>query len=126
MISLTQSRFTADGQLTPKDMTLLWTIPIQAISASSPFDITSETLMSSRQTSLKVENAFPNEWVKINPGLYGFYRVQYNIKTLENFIDAIQDKTMPPVDRFNIQSDHFAMVIITFCFYCITLVFFHC
>lgn len=114
MISLTQSRFTADGQLTPKDMTLLWTIPIQAISASSPFDITSETLMSSRQTSLKVENAFPNEWVKINPGLYGFYRVQYNIKTLENFIDAIQDKTMPPVDRFNIQSDHFAMVISTF------------
>lgn len=57
------------------------------------------------------ENQTTGEWIKLNPGWFGYYRVNYPARLIQRFLSSIEDKSMPPIDRLNIQSDHFAMVL---------------
>lgn len=52
----------------------------------------------------------PNDWIKINPGTIGYYRTQYPSALLSRFFGAIQDKSLPPLDRLGLLEDLFAMV----------------
>lgn len=51
-----------------------------------------------------------SSWVKLNPGLKGFYRVRYSGDLLNSLIDAVKDQSMPARDRLGLQSDLFALV----------------
>ena len=49
-------------------------------------------------------------WVKVNPGCVGYFRVQYCNELLEKLVVAIKNKSLPSVDRLNIQNDMFSLV----------------
>lgn len=49
----------------------------------------------------------PDDWIKINPGQIGFYRVNYSPEMLQRLIPAIQ--TLESVDRLGLESDLFAL-----------------
>lgn len=46
----------------------------------------------------------------MNPGSVGFYRVQYPPELLQEFVPAIRNKTLLPLDRINLLDDLFAVV----------------
>ena len=66
--------------------------------------------MSSRTSELIIPNVQPGDWVKLNPGAVGVFRVQYSEGYLQVLIPAIQSKRLPVLDRVNILDDLFAFV----------------
>jgi puromycin-sensitive aminopeptidase len=66
--------------------------------------------MDNKNMTIVIPNVKENEWVKLNPGTVGFYRVQYPPEMLEQFLPGIQQKLLPPVDRLGLLDDLFALV----------------
>lgn len=107
-LTLTQNKFTADGSQPSNDF--LWMIPISIATSKNPGKEVVNTVLKTRQADVFVPDVGPNDWVKINPGTIGFYRTKYTSDLLEKFIPAIQNKTLPPLDRLGLLDDLFAMV----------------
>ncbi|CAB0017889.1 unnamed protein product [Nesidiocoris tenuis] len=70
----------------------------------------SAILRCSRPGLPKIPNVPEGAWVKLNPGTNGVYRVQYPQNLLDQLIPAIEDKSLPPLDRLGIVDDLFALV----------------
>ena len=51
-----------------------------------------------------------SEWIKINPGVVGYYRVNYDPEDLSKLCDAVSNKALDPVDRLNILNDLFSLI----------------
>ena len=56
---------------------------------------------------IHLQGCNPADWIKINPGQVGFYRVNYSPEMLQRLIPAIQ--TLQSVDRLGLASDLFAL-----------------
>ncbi|XP_021340205.1 puromycin-sensitive aminopeptidase-like [Mizuhopecten yessoensis] len=108
ILTLTQEKFCADGQL-PEGCTSKWLTPISICSSSSPGSPVKRILMEDKTTTVTLENVKPGDWVKLNGGTVGVYRVQYTPATLEAMIPAVRDRTISPRDRLGPQSDLFAL-----------------
>ena len=108
ILTLTQEKFCADGQLPQSEANILWMIPLSISTSANPKAL--ETLFESRSIELRIYNVTSNQWVKLNPGTVGFYRVQYSPEMLNSLLPAIKDKTLPALDRLGLQNDLFAMV----------------
>lgn len=67
--------------------------------------------------SLVIHDLNQNDWIKLNPSCYGFYRVQYSTKMLEDLMPAISNLSLPPLDRLGVLDDLFALVITHASFY---------
>lgn len=50
-----------------------------------------------------------SQWVKINYGQPGFFRVRYSNDMLQQLIEPLKSKELPPVDRLGVQGDVFAL-----------------
>eukprot|EP00026_Physarum_polycephalum_P002309 Phypoly_transcript_02315.p1 GENE.Phypoly_transcript_02315~~Phypoly_transcript_02315.p1 ORF type:complete len:885 (+),score=198.44 Phypoly_transcript_02315:95-2656(+) len=50
-----------------------------------------------------------SQWVKINFGQPGFFRVRYSNDMLQQLIEPLKSKELPPVDRLGVQGDVFAL-----------------
>jgi len=57
--------------------------------------------------NLHIKGCQSNDWIKLNPGQVGFYRVNYSAEMLQRLTPAIQ--TLKPVDRLGLASDLFAL-----------------
>jgi puromycin-sensitive aminopeptidase len=66
--------------------------------------------MDQRTMQVTIPDVGENDWVKLNPGTVGYYRVRYTPEVLSQLIPAIQGKTLPPLDRLGILDDTFALV----------------
>lgn len=106
-LKLSQSKFTADGSV---DETPLWMIPISISTSRNPKKEVVSTVLKTKEATVSVPDVSINDWVKINSGTIGFYRTKYPSEMLEKFIPAIQDKSLPPLDRLGLLDDLFAMV----------------
>ncbi|OWF36627.1 Puromycin-sensitive aminopeptidase [Mizuhopecten yessoensis] len=113
ILTLTQEKFCADGQLPEGKIscccTSKWLTPISICSSSSPGSPVKRILMEDKTTTVTLENVKPGDWVKLNGGTVGVYRVQYTPATLEAMIPAVRDRTISPRDRLGPQSDLFAL-----------------
>ncbi len=49
--------------------------------------------------------AHPTCWLKLNPGVTGFFRVHYGEKLFEMLLNHIQDEALRAVDRMAIFDD---------------------
>ena len=66
--------------------------------------------MEEKTLELEIPNVAEDEWIKLNPGAVGVYRVQYSPEMLTLLLPSIVDKTLPPLDRLSLQNDLFALV----------------
>uniref|UniRef100_A0A1B6E9J3 Aminopeptidase n=1 Tax=Clastoptera arizonana TaxID=38151 RepID=A0A1B6E9J3_9HEMI len=108
VLTISQSKFCADGS--QPDDNALWMVPISFSKASNPSKDCFDFLLDGRSKTITIKDVPASSWVKINPGTVGFYRTRYPSSMLEQFLPAIQDKTLPPLDRLGLLTDLFAMV----------------
>lgn len=108
VLTLTQNKFCADGVQPSEEY--LWMIPISASTSKNPSKEVVSTVLKTKEIQILVPDVGVNDWIKINPGTIGFYRTQYSPDMLERLIPAVQDKSLPPLDRLGLLDDLFAMV----------------
>ena len=99
-IQLTQEKYSANGPL--DGCSYLWQIPISFSSAKSP-KIPIKTVVMSETAMIVEDAAFDDDWVKLNPGTFGFFRVKYD--DLPNF----NLEKLDTADRLQLQSDVYAL-----------------
>ena len=66
--------------------------------------------MDERKIWFVLKNIPKNTWIKVNPGMIGFYRTRYSSDLLELLIPAIKSKELPAFDRLGILDDMLALV----------------
>ena len=75
---------------------------------------TFEFLLDKEEAELELEGldlSDPSCWVKINPGLFGFYRVAYDAHLLRNLFGNLSSPYLTSVDRMGLFDDQVAMVL---------------
>ena len=102
-IKLTQRRFTylptegAEGDR--------WQIPVRVRASVKRGFVDKPVLLGSEDVAVSMPA--PPDWVVINAGGHGFYRVQYAPPLLKKMTGAL--KKLAPIERFNLVSDCFAL-----------------
>lgn len=108
VLTLTQDKFTADGQTSEQDY--FWMVPITVSTAQSPNKTTLSTVLDKKTMQIELNDISEADWVKVNPGTIGYYRTRYTAEMLDQFIPSIRDQTLPPLDRLGLLDDLFALV----------------
>jgi len=103
-VKLKQGRFKEDGSVDSKE---LWSIPLEIATKSSASY--RSLLMAEREICLDLADVPSKDWVNLNPGGVGFYRVKYQKELLDRLIPAISDMSLPKNDRLNLISDQTAL-----------------
>lgn len=88
----------------------LWMVPISFAKSGAPSVPCHTTILRERRLTVTIDDVTSGDWVKLNPGTVGFYRTCYPASMLEQFKPAIQDKSLPPLDRLGLLDDLFALV----------------
>nr|CAD7257222.1 unnamed protein product [Timema shepardi] len=107
-LTVAQEKFCADGKASSNDC--LWMIPVTFSSSVSPSSVIQQTVLETKSAEVTLQGVSADEWVKVNPGTVGYYRTQYPPDMLAQFVPAIRDKSLPPLDRLGLLDDLFAMV----------------
>lgn len=87
-----------------------WIIPMEYRTEKTQGNSTGRFELASKEDVLFINGLNKNDWVKLNPGQYGFYRVHYSPDMLENLMPAISNLSLPPIDRLGLLDDLFALV----------------
>ena len=95
-----QRRFTLRTKKFPEQ----WSIPIRYATSSG---IVKSVLLTSSNTILPDYS----DWIKLNYGQHGFYRVKYDPYTLTRLGTAIRQKMIPTLDVAGIEDDLFSFTI---------------
>ncbi|CAF0767562.1 unnamed protein product [Rotaria sordida] len=107
LITIEQIRFLADGT---KDDSLRWKIPINICTKSHPNESFYQLYLNgTKEQEFLLENISETDWIKLNLFSVGIYRVHYPQSMLEALTPGIDDRTLSPQDRFNIQADVYAL-----------------
>tara|TARA_Y100000590_G_scaffold470731_1_gene668917 strand:+ start:3897 stop:6521 length:2625 start_codon:yes stop_codon:yes gene_type:complete len=93
-----------------------WQVPIQIQTIENKLNIGAydknwEPIIlkeNSKYQSISIPITSKEEWVKINPGQTGFYRVKYPKNELEKLVSGIINLQIPSIDRLGIQNDAYA------------------
>jgi puromycin-sensitive aminopeptidase len=78
--------------------------------SKKPDEVVHYTVLQTHSSEVMLKDVAAHEWVKVNPGTVGFYRTQYPPDMLAQFVAAIHEKSLPPLDRLGLLDDLFAMV----------------
>ncbi|XP_043910903.1 puromycin-sensitive aminopeptidase [Protopterus annectens] len=108
VLTLTQKKFCAGGPFTGNDGPL-WMIPVAISTSEAPSSAKITVMLDERTKTVELKNVKPEEWVKLNPGTLGFYRVQYSSEMLERLLPGIRNLSLLPVDRLSLQNDLFSL-----------------
>ncbi|KAK5967675.1 Puromycin-sensitive aminopeptidase [Trichostrongylus colubriformis] len=108
ILSLSQKRFIADGGEDPENS--LWQVPVTVCVGSKPNEVKGKFLLVDREQEVEVPDVAEGEWVKLNAGATGFYRVDHSEEMLKAMIPDISNRKMQLLDRFSVVNDLFALV----------------
>ncbi|KHJ45644.1 hypothetical protein D918_04381 [Trichuris suis] len=89
------------------DNTTMWTVPVTMISPC--FKSTRVHLLDKRQDIVELTDFENSQWLKLNVGLSGFYRVQYSTALMKPMLPQLSEMTLAPVDRMQVCDDLFAL-----------------
>lgn len=109
ILTLTQEKFCADIN-EPCGDGFQWMVPVTISTARFPSQVAERFLLDSKSAEVTIEHVLQDDWVKVNPGTVGYYRVQYPPEMLSLFLPAIREQTLPPLDRLGLHDDLFALV----------------
>uniref|UniRef100_A0A1I8F1C9 Aminopeptidase n=1 Tax=Macrostomum lignano TaxID=282301 RepID=A0A1I8F1C9_9PLAT len=98
-LSISQERF----QFGSNSSLAAWRVPIQVLTAEG---VKINLLLTEKSAAVRVPKA---AWVKLNPGFVGVYRTLYSEEMLTDLIAALQRGQLSQRDRFNLESDLFAL-----------------
>jgi len=107
-LSVSQSKFSADGVDEPKGAESHWLVPISFATSEAPSTSRDKTLLESKSCQVTLNGVNPTQWVKLNPGTVGVYRTRYSEALLELLKQGIKEGQLPPRDRLGLQNDLFA------------------
>ncbi len=96
---LTQSRYFLLKDLSDKQ---IWPIPINYAISGKP----GMMLLKTKNGSLKLDR---DQWIKLNYGQNGLYRVRYGPEDFEKLGDLIRAKQLSPADMWGVEHDMFAL-----------------
>ncbi|ETN76612.1 peptidase family M1 [Necator americanus] len=108
ILTLSQRRFLADGGEDTSNS--LWQVPINVCVGTNPAEVKGKFLLVDPEQEIEVPNVGEDEWVKLNAGSTGFYRVEYSPEMLQAMIPDIANGNMLLLDRFSVVNDLFALV----------------
>ncbi|CAF1004993.1 unnamed protein product [Adineta steineri] len=107
LLTIEQTRFLADGSI---DDNPKWKIPINICTKSNPNESVHQLFMDgTKKQEFLLEKIPETDWIKLNLFSVGVYRVNYPQSMLDALTHGIQDQTLSPQDRFNIQADLYAL-----------------
>lgn len=109
ILTLEQEKFCADGKQAGDGLNYKWMVPISVSTGSSPDKPVSTILMDKPTATITLSDIKPEDWVKVNTGTMGVYRVHYSSDLLDLLIPAIKNKSLPPKDRLGLQNDLYAL-----------------
>lgn len=95
VLLLSQSKFTASGKHDRSGA--LWKIPVSIQRAGQAPVI--NVLLDQPQMEVTLPGVSPTDWVKLNPGFLGFYRVAYGQHELEQLCTAVRTAQLSQIDR---------------------------
>jgi puromycin-sensitive aminopeptidase len=102
-IKLSQRRFTyLEGEGSAAER---WQIPVRVRASVKRGFVDKPVLLGNEDISVSLPAA--PDWVVVNAGGHGFYRVQYAPPLLKKMTGAL--KKLAPIERFNLVSDSFAL-----------------
>ncbi|XP_063226837.1 puromycin-sensitive aminopeptidase isoform X2 [Bacillus rossius redtenbacheri] len=107
-LTIVQEKFCADGKADGKEQ--LWMVPVTFSTSRDPEAVVHQTVLDVRSADVCLSDVAASDWVKVNPGTVGYYRTQYPPDMLAQFVPAIADRSLPPLDRLGLLDDLFAMV----------------
>ena len=111
-VTATQNRFLYENLITEnKYNDTIWQIPLSAENYSNVGNPT-YTILDKRETSIMLPASSEKpvcDWVKINTGQTGFYRVNYSPSDWKKLRYAIENKLVTATDRLGIQNDAYAL-----------------
>jgi puromycin-sensitive aminopeptidase len=110
LLKLSQEKFCADGKVPDSEKDTEWMVPLTFTTAVSPSTGIAASLLASKTSEVVIPGVPASSWVKVNQDSVGVYRVQYSGEMLSRLIPGIESKTLPPLDRLNVQDDLFALV----------------
>ena len=108
VLTLTQEKFSGDGVLSEKDRQAKWLVPISIVSQNNPKP--TKVLLENWTQEVRLDGVKPTEWIKLNPGMISFCRINYPPEMLDLFRPSIKDRSLSSIGRLNIQNDLFALV----------------
>jgi puromycin-sensitive aminopeptidase len=100
-LTLSQRRFLYRGDDTGER----WQVPINLRLSAGGSEKTARVLLSEEATSVAVPS--PLDWVVVNAGAWGFYRVRYE-ETLLQALRAVMATELSPLERLTLVSDTWA------------------
>ena len=80
--------------------------PLSSTETRTSFDKENESITIEKNIK---ESEPESNWVKINPGQTGFFKVNYNDENWQLLHKAIAQKLLPPADRVGLQNDAFSL-----------------
>lgn len=89
-------------------------MPVTISTGKNPSEVKNSFLLTKHEQEFVIEDVDPADWVKLNTGTTGFYRVEYDQEMLAKLLPAIANGSMPELDRFGITNDLFALVFFSY------------
>ena len=87
----------------------IWHVPLRVLQKESAMHISK--LMTSLQDSFVVEHSttMTEDWIKLNAGQFGFYRVNYSPDNWTHLQQAVRNRELPTIDRLGLANDCYAL-----------------
>ncbi|CAL8125162.1 unnamed protein product [Orchesella dallaii] len=112
ILKLNQDRFLYDQSSRElKGQGQSWVIPITFSTRHFPLSSVLDVVMDSKTMNVTINDVAKTDWIKINPGSVGYFRVKYPHEMLSLLVYAIRERSLPPLDRLNILDDSFAFLL---------------
>uniref|UniRef100_A0A3B4XSZ7 Aminopeptidase n=1 Tax=Seriola lalandi dorsalis TaxID=1841481 RepID=A0A3B4XSZ7_SERLL len=108
ILKLSQKKFCASGPHNGEDCPS-WMVPISVCTSEDPKCTKLNVLLDRPETTITLSGVASDQWIKINPGTVGFYRIQYSSSMLESLLPGVRDLSLQPVDRLGLQNDLFSL-----------------
>ncbi|VDD81793.1 unnamed protein product [Mesocestoides corti] len=115
-ISIDQTRFLIDGS--QDDKALEWYVPVTICEASDSTKVLARVMVPPRG-GVTSKDPFTvcipptagkgQPKIRLNPGVFGFYRVQYDEGMMGPVLEALGEKQLPSLDRLSLLADTFAL-----------------
>ena len=110
-VTLTQSRFLYENISGASDRKTLWKVPVTVARAGSKKP--TSFLLESRTATRSLDRGSrppARDWIKVNAGQTGFYRVNYPSEEWERLRAAVVAGELGPRDRLGLQNDAYALM----------------